>query len=123
MQRPATLVAILALILCLPALAAAETPERHTVHGTYLRSELGDYYHLVFLVDGQELSVFCHPYLADAMDAIRPETELTVTYSVVDTYIPEADDVIPIEVLESIMISDPWTPDASILLGVITNRE
>lgn len=125
MQRATrfTMAMLTALALCLPAMALAETPVLHTVQGTYLRSETGDYHHVVFLVQGEELSLFCHPWFADTLDALQPEGQVIVTYAEEFMHIPGAGDSIAIEALKYVNIPDPGTQGLSFQMGFVQDQD
>ena len=111
----------LLLATTLPALA--ETPAMQTVEGRYLRSETGDYNHAVFEVQGQEFPLFCDYQITEALDALKPSTVLTITYSTSMEFLPEAGQEVEVNMVQSVYIPDEYAPDTGVLIRLETNRE
>ncbi len=73
-----------------------------TIQGTFTNFEMGDYLHAKFRTPGgKELSLFVMKPGMEYFLVANKGRRLTLKYEVVDTYIPEAGDVMQIERLAS----------------------
>jgi hypothetical protein len=71
---------------------------------TYLKSEIGDYNHAVFLDNsGQEISFWCSAKMIDFLDRHKGK-KVEITYTVKEVFIPEANRKMPIEVIDKVKV-------------------
>jgi hypothetical protein len=72
------------------------------IMGTYLRSEIGDYNHAIFLDEfGQEISFWCSAQMVNFLEKHKG-IKMNITYEVKEIYIPEARKKLKIEVIDKV---------------------
>ena len=93
------LIVIVALltVLCGTALGQRKKPDRvretQTITASFVGFEVGDYLHaIVRRPNGARVSFFLKPPGIEYFLVLRKDEPLTLTYQVVDTYIPEVGD-------------------------------
>jgi len=109
MKNRRRLIGIFSLMIFSVALiSSAEAGEKagaaKRITATYIKSEIGDYNHAVFLnKSGEELSFWCSPKMIDFLERHKGK-EMAVTYSIKEVFIPEANRKMPIEILEKVRV-------------------
>jgi hypothetical protein len=109
MKNRRRLIGIFSLMIFSVALiSSAEAGEKSgpakEITATYVKSEIGDYNHAIFLnKSGEELSFWCSAKMIDFLERHKGK-EMAVTYSIKEVFIPEANKKMPIEILEKVRV-------------------
>ena len=76
------------------------------ITATYLKSEIGDYNHAIFLSkSGKEIDFWCSAKMIDFLD-LHKGKEMNITYKVKDVFIPEAKNMMRIEVIDNVKVGE-----------------
>jgi len=105
-NRPGPTCIFLTIILLVAAVGFGAAGEKsgpaQKITATYIKSDIGDYNHAIFLnKSGEELSFWCSAPMIDFLERHKGK-EMTVTYSIKEVFIPEANRKMPIEILEKV---------------------
>jgi len=73
-----------------------------TIEGKYLRTEVGDYHHAIFLINNsRELSLWCSEKLSRLLEKHRGK-QMKILYQIVERYIPETSGKDRMEVVKEV---------------------
>jgi len=74
------------------------------ITATYIKSEVGDYHHAIFLDNsGKELSFWCSPKMIDFLERHKGK-KIDITYTIKEVFIPEAKNKLPIELIDNVKV-------------------
>ncbi len=72
------------------------------ITATYIKSEIGDYNHAIFLdASGKEISFWCSSEMIDFLEQHRGK-KMDITYDIKNVFIPEAKKKLRIEVITKV---------------------
>jgi hypothetical protein len=74
------------------------------ITATYIKFEVGDYNHAIFLdISGKELSFWCSPKMIDFLERHKGK-KIDITYTIKEVFIPEAKNKLPIEIIDKVKV-------------------